>query len=555
MLRELKISNLALISELHIEFGSGLSVLTGETGAGKSIILQSINLLYGEQAARSWVRTGADSAVIEALCECQEGSPVRSLLAEHDFGTDEIVILKRVVSAKGSSRYYINNSMATGRIVSEVAENLICVASQHDHQQLLAPAFQLDLVDAFGDLLGGRQELAATHDRWSACLNEFKELQTKENDKEQHRDFLAFQCREIEDAAIEIGEEDRLEQEKVLLRSGEELSRLGGSSYELLGGQVSEAVSEVRNNLDRMASLDNSLAGLAEDAASAGYLLEETLHQLRSYLDNIPSDPEQLDTVTARIDLLQKMKRKYGPSLEEVLAFADQAAQELKELADMDQRLGNLAAELANLEKDLIEKARNLSRARKEAAAKLGEAVQQELQMLCLENSRFAIDFGEDVELMLENMTRKGWDNPEFIFSANQGEELKPIAKVASGGELSRLMLALKCILARHDQVETVIFDEIDAGISGKTAEAVARKIRELSGHHQVVCITHLPQIAAAAGEHFTVAKKVADARTHTSISLLSDETRIDELARMLDGDSVTAKTRAYAGELIEKNR
>ena len=555
MLRELRISNLALITELNIEFGPAFTVLTGETGAGKSIILQSINLLYGE-SARSWVRSGADSAVVEALFECAPDHPLNTLLHEQGWDGEGQIVLKRVVSATGNSRYYVNGGLATGKTVGELAENLVSIASQHDHQQLLSRAFHLDFLDAFAALRPQRQALGELYDRWSGLRERCQLLRQRERDKEQRRDFLSFQCREIEEAAPAADEEQRLELEKQRLRATADLARLGGSSQELLTERVSDALAEIRRNLQQMSGFDPSLANLAESVAEQSFQLEDAAQQLRTYLDELSDDPGRLDEVTARIDTLQKLKRKYGATLEEVLQYGRQAAAELLELEELDRELAGLEQELAKLEGELVAAASALSARRKTAAKELAAAVAQELAALCLEKASFAVDFGaSEAGGTLAALTRRGWDQPEFLFTANRGELLKPLAKVASGGELSRLMLALKCLLARHDRVETVIFDEIDAGISGQTAEAVAGKIRELAGHHQVICITHLPQIAAAADAHFTVAKEEVGARTRTTISLLQAEEKVGELARMLDGVAATAKTRAYAAELLGKKR
>lgn len=555
MLSELRITNLALISELQIQFGPTLTVLTGETGAGKSIILQSINLLYGEPA-KSWVRSGAESAVVEALFDCGPDNPVRAWLLEQGLDGDGPIILKRIVAATGNSRYYINGGLATGRMVGEAAENLISIASQHDHQQLLSRAFQLDFLDDFGDLQERRCLLGALYDRWTEVRQRLEELRRREQDKEQRRDFLSYQCQEISEAGLIEGEDEQLEQEKQRLRSFGDLARLGGAGYERMSGQMLDDLAAVRRNLEQMAALDTAVAELAEEVAGQTYQLEEAARRLRTYLDDLTADPARLDEVTGRIDLLQKLKRKYGAGLAEVMAFGREAAEELGRLEQMDQELAGLTAELTGLEEELTAAGQELSAARRRVAGQLAGAVGGELKALCLEKAIFAVDFsGSEGEPDLKNMGRKGWDQPEFTFSANLGEPLKPLAKVASGGELSRLMLALKGLLAGHDRVETVIFDEIDAGISGQTAEAVARKIRELATHHQVICITHLPQIAAAAAEHFTVSKSLVDERTRTVIDRLHSAQRAGELARMLDGDSATARTLAYAEELLGKNR
>jgi DNA repair protein RecN (Recombination protein N) len=309
----------------------------------------------------------------------------------------------------------------------------------------------------------------------------------------------------------------------------------------------------VRKNLTQMAAFDQTLAGLAEEVAGNCFQLEDHVQTIRNYVQTLASDPARLDVVTARLDLLQRLKRKYGGELDAVLAFGREAKQELAEIEALDERLASLEKEVAQNEAALAEAAALLSKGRQVAAQELAGKIRASLAALCFEQAVFEICFKGEQSEELGTISRLGWDRPEFMFSANQGEEPKPLAKVASGGELSRLMLALKTILAQKDQVDTVIFDEIDAGISGKAAEAVARKIRELAGHHQVFCITHLPQIASLADEHFLVQKSVVDARTKTTITPLALETREQELARMLDGDSVSEQTLAYVRTLMER--
>jgi len=555
MLRELRIINLALIEELHLTIDSGLSVLTGETGAGKSIILQAIHLLAGGRAAAGWVRTGAEVATVEALFELSgQHDELRSQLSEMGIEVDDDLIIRRQIEAKGKSRYYLNGALATAAAVGEAMEGLLSVASQHDHQRLLVPRYHLDFIDAVGALGTARQAMAAAYETWLAAKAEYDGLRDQEQDKEQRRDFLTFQCQEIGEAALVVGEDEKLAVERDRLKSSDELSRLSQLSHEALGEEVVPQLAMVRKHLEQMATLDQSVAPLADEVAGASYQLEESLLGLSRYLDTIPNDPERLDEVTARIDLLQRLKRKYGPTLEEVVAFGEQAQQELERLESMEAQLVVLGQQVAACEVVLREKATQLGAARREVATGLEAKVREELASLCFEQAEFAVHF-HDTSHDLDHITRLGWDRPEFVFSANPGEPLKPVAKIASGGELSRLLLALKCLLAKQDQVETVIFDEIDAGISGKAAEAVARKIKELADHHQVLCITHLPPIAAAAHAHFLVAKSVRNERTQTSVTSLTAEQRVDELARMLAGDSVTEKTLAFVRELLSRNQ
>ncbi|MBU1405245.1 MAG: DNA repair protein RecN [Proteobacteria bacterium] len=553
MLKELIITNLALIEKLHVSFAEGLTVLTGETGAGKSIILQAIHLLGGGKAAAAWIRSGAETATVEALFELNpRHGIIQEKLAEMGFEPEPELVVKRVVSLKGASRYFMNGSLATAKAVGEVMENLLSVASQHDHQQLLQPRSHLDCIDAVGGLWPQRLAVSRRYDKWVAARELYQALAAKERDKEQRRDFLGFQVKEIEEAAASPGEDAALVLERDRLRASDDLIGLGKKSWHLLAEAVNTPLSVARKNLAQMAAFDPSLAALAEEVAGNCFQLEDHVQAIRNYVETLASDPARLDAVTARLDLLQRLKRKYGGELDAVIACGREAKQELAELEALDERLACLEKEMRHNETALAEASALLSEGRQAAALELAGKIRAALAALCFEQAVFEIFF-KDPDRELGSISRLGWDRPEFMFSANQGEEPKPLAKVASGGELSRLMLALKTLLAQKDQVDTVIFDEIDAGISGKAAEAVARKIRELSGHHQVFCITHLPQIASLADEHFLVQKAVVDARTKTTIIPLSLEKREQELARMLDGDSVSEQTLAYVRTLMER--
>ncbi len=555
MLRELNITNLALVSELHIEFSSGLVVLTGETGAGKSIILQAIHLLTGGKAAGSWVRTGAGQAVVEALFDVAPNHEIRTKLEDSGFACENDIIIKRILSAKGRSRFYINGSLATARLTGEICSDMVSVAGQHDHQQLLAPRYHLDFIDTVGDLHPLRRKITDIYALRRQKQERLENLQARERDREQKRDFLKFQTEEISRAQLVAGEDARLIEEKDRLKSSDELNSLGRKSYGLLHDTTTNSLAQVRKNLEQMAILDKSVAGLSEEIAGLSYQLDDQLPALRDYLDRIPSDPARLDIICNRIDQLQQLKRKYGPELDDVIVYGRQAEAELAELDGLEQNLEELNTELDRLDRKLLQKTEELSLKRKKIAHNVCRRLTGELKKLSLEHAAFIINFINDDEPPLKRLTALGIDRPEFFFSANPGEPPKPLAGVASGGELSRLMLALKCLPAGEDQVETIIFDEIDAGISGKAAESVARKIRELAGHHQVLCITHLPQIASGADEHFQVTKSVAEQRTTTSISRLDDDKIHLEIARMLDGDSATDKTLAYARELLSRNK
>jgi DNA repair protein RecN (Recombination protein N) len=564
MLREIKINNLALIESLHLVFNahktgrteSSLAVLTGETGAGKSIILQALNLLSACKASNTWIRTGADSASVEAFFEIHPDKKILlAALLEKGFEVDGFLILKRIISRKGRSRYFINDSMATAALVEFVCENLFSVASQHEHQLLLNPRNHLDLIDSAGDLWSRRLKFGELFSHWSDLKLQQKKLKQQEQDRVQRSDLLTFQLNEINESNICDAEDEQLAAEKKTLKSSDTLMELGRISYEILSDTVTSGIGQVRKNLEQMAQYDQTVQEISERITNNSYEIEDLTRQIHQYQQEIPRDPVRLEEIEVRIDLLQKLKRKYGGPqtlLSEITKYAETAEQELNELENMDQCLADTGKELASIEKELTAKADFLSEARIKTAVRLEKAISKELSTLSFTTADFKVLF-DPAEKVLEELSPSGWDRIEFMFSANQGEPVKPLAKIASGGELSRLLLGLKCILARRDHVETVIFDEVDAGIGGQAAEDIANKIKQLSDHHQVLCITHLPQIASKADEHFKVTKLLQNKRTLTEINLLDDADRVPELARMLAGDSVTDETVAFAKGLLAK--
>lgn len=557
MLCELRVKNLALIEVLELGFDQGetggLVVMTGETGAGKSIMLRAIHLLSGGRASSDWIRSGADSCEVEALFEI---NPRHHLLLqkleEGGFGSESSLVIKRIMISSGRSRFYVNGSLATAKIVSELTTELLSVASQHDHQQLLQPGLHLDYLDTLGDLWSDRQLLGAIHKSWQEKKTALDELRQQEQEKEQRQDFLRFQLSEIREAALQPGEDELLVAEKKKLKNAETLISLSQATYRLLSHDLMDNLTTLRQNLAQLAAIDPGIVKLSEDISGYSFLAEDYVHELKEYRESLQNDPYRQDQVAERLDLIQQLKRKYGVSVEDILDFAEQGEIELEHLDNMDKEIAALDKELTALEQDMCEKAKLLSEKRRKTAATLQTAMIRELSSLAFNQAAFQMVW-KDVEQLPETMRPSGWERGEFFFSANPGEPARPLAKIASGGELSRLMLAMKCLLARKDMVETVIFDEVDAGIGGEAAEAVARKIQELSAHHQVFCITHLPQIAARGTLHFQVSKKVGDGRTQSAVVRLSSESRVQELVRMLAGDSATEQTQAWAEELLVK--
>ncbi len=559
MLHELRVQNLALIDSLCLDVGEqdgGLIVLTGETGAGKSIILQAIHLLGGGRSSASWVRNESEQAWIEAIFEIEpQHRALLSLMEEHELLNGSTCIVRRVITSKGRSKIYINDQLVTARVAGDLADGLVNIASQHDNQQLLQVRRHIDFVDSYGELWEMRDTFTGLFQKWQQLSSELRQLLEKEQGKEQQKDFLLFQLEEIESIKPVPGEEEQLQEERSLLHSSAKLVEIGKKAQQLFSGTVLERLAEIRKLMEQLAEMDPTVESLAERGSTVCYEIEDIEQELARYSGAIPTDLSRLDVINERLAALKQLQRKYGTTLEEVVAFGEKIKQEIATLESLGEQIQVVELQLEKISTKALLKATELSHARKEAAQKMELAMEKELASLSFNQAVFQVTVGAPEGLGLEGIQSTGLDTVEFLFSANPGEPAKSLAKIASGGELSRLMLAMKCILARRDQVDTVIFDEVDAGISGQAAEAVAEKIGELSQHHQVICITHLPQIAAGADLHFKIEKKVEQGRTATELMKLSTGERVEELARMLAGQEPTSQTMAYAKELIERKQ
>lgn len=548
MLCELHIKNLAIIKDLSLVFGGGFSILTGETGAGKSIILQSLNLLSGGKGNGGVVRSGTSQAVIEAVFEPPTHSPILAILQEGGFEDEEELIIKRIISANGRSRFYINGSLANAKTARKISANLISIASQHDHQQLLNPKHHLEFVDTVGNHHDDAKAYQTIYTKWLKLKQELASLTENMREREQRREFLLYQVKEISDCLLEPNEDVTLNEEKSALRSSTENQQLAAKSLDLLYA-ANQNLLKTRTNLEQIASRDHNATELSEAIAEQSYLLEEHFSDLRTYADHIPHDPARLEEITERISIISDLKRKYGATITDILDFAGKAQQELLVIENSDETQDILQTEIAKLHTELRATGQDLSGKRQKTCAILTRQMNAELASLCLKNGHF------DIQITQTAPTLTGCEDLEFLFSANHGEEVKPLREVASGGELSRLLLGLKCILAQNDYVQTIIFDEIDSGISGEAAESVALKIEQLANHHQVICISHLVQIASLAHAHFHVTKEITDNRTNTTITLLDKKQTIESLAQMLDGTSVSDSTRKYVQKLVDRKK
>ncbi len=559
MIHELRVQNLALIDSLRFDISdceNGLVVLTGETGAGKSIILQAIHLLGGGRSSVSWIRSDCDQAWIEAYFEMDpKNRPLAALLREHDLQDGTSCIVRRVISEKGRSKLYVNDQLVTSRIAGELADNLLNISSQHDNQQLLQVRRHLDYVDTYGELWEMRDQFSRLFRQWQKLSSELRQLLEKEQGKEQQKEFLLYQLEEIESVVPVPGEDEDLVLERDLLNSSAQLVTLAGKAQKIFSGTVQERLDELRKVAEKLAELDPGVQSLAERVGSSCYEIIDIEQELEKYRQAIPTDLSRLEAINERLAALKQLQRKYGSTVEEVIAFSEELKKEIKVLEGIEEQVKEVEDEIEVVSTKALLKATELSHARKETALKMELAMERELASLSFNQAIFKVDIGEPEGLGMDGIQGSGKDTVEFLFSANPGEPPRSLVKIASGGELSRLTLAMKCILARRDQVDTVIFDEVDSGISGQAAEAVAEKITELAAHHQVVCITHLPQIAAGADLHFKIEKKVEGERTVTRLTKLDQNEKIHELARMLAGQEATDKTRAYARELVERRR
>ncbi|MFA0742886.1 MAG: hypothetical protein DFNUSKGM_003019 [Candidatus Fervidibacter sacchari] len=565
MLTELLIRNLAIIDEVQVPFQPGFNVLTGETGAGKSIIIHAINFLVGGRGDIDLIRTGAETLLVEAVFDLTNCPQVKTVLEEVGIETeDDTLILSRELSRAGKSRCRINGRAATIAMLKQIGKSLIDIHGQHEHQSLLDPTNHLCFLDAFGG-----EELAALKERYYSLYRqlmqverELAELQQSERERMQRLDLLRYQAEEIDRANLREGEEEDLLQERQLLVNAERISERVSYAVRCLTGErgVLDSLGEAMQSLKEIASLDPNLQSWHDALSQAFDTIQEVGFELERYASRIEFDPERLEEVESRLDLLKRLKRKYGDSISAILQYRQQIEQELQRLETSEERLETLQREREQLRKELAETAMALSEARQEIARQLERTVQNHLKALMMERARFkvAIDRLPDPNgLQLPEGTfafgRDGVDQVEFLISTNPGEPLKPLAKIASGGEISRTMLALKASLQRTHEIPVLVFDEIDVGIGGKTAEAVGEKLREVSRYAQVLCVTHLPQIAALADWHLQVEKITEGKRTRVIVTPLEYEERVKELARMLSGRQITQASLQHAQELLQR--
>lgn len=554
MLSELRIKNLAIIDEVSLTFSKGFNVLTGETGAGKSIILNAVHLLMGGRAGEELIRSSEEEAIVEALFDLSENRGVRERLGERsgrNEGQKEIseCLIRRIISRSGRGRAFLNDTLTTLGTLSEMGEMLISLCGQHEHQSLQRVETHIDLLDEFGGLIPLREEYQENFQNLLTLLREIERVRGEKERGAKEEELMTFQLKEIEGARLQKGEEESLREERRLLTHARKLTDFVTRSLEGLQeeeGSAMERIQTVLRQAQELIAIDPSLSEVMKPLESVSIQLEEVVLMLRNYIRRIEANPLRLEEVESRLDEIDRLKRKYGPTVEDILAFKEKLESSLSAFSSHEERLSHLEGIRESLQGEVMALAHKLSYERKKVASELKRAVERELGFLGMKKTTFEIRIEEDA------LSPKGKDRIEFMISPNVGEEVKPLAKIASGGELSRMILVMKKILARVGGRQVLIFDEVDSGIGGAIAEVVGRSLKDLSRHHQVICVTHLPQIACFADAHFSVRKRVKGNRTITVVEQLEKEAVVDEIARMLGGVKVTEKTKAHAREMIQ---
>jgi DNA repair protein RecN (Recombination protein N) len=565
MLTCLRIRDLAIIDSLDVELGPGLNVVTGETGAGKSIMVDALELVLGAKGKSELVRTGAAQAEVEALFDIGEDPELKARLSELGVELDESeVVIRRVLFANGRTRAFVNGRLASAQQLAALVRGLADISSQHEHHTLSNPTTHLGYLDAFAHLGAQREATGRSYAVVKRAHDALREFETRLGDRAQREDLLRYQIREIEEVSPRAGEEVELGEQRDRLKHADTLMRLSGDAAETLyerDGSVSEALAQVALSVLEAAQLDTSLIELAHQLEGARTQLEEAARELGRYTRSIHADPEALTGVEERLHALHRLKRKYGGTLEAVIEHLTKSRGELSALTDHEGTSETMRAEYERALQAAAKCARALSADRKRAAGKLAAAISKELASLGMGGARIEVDVSPlegrsgEIEVDGARLSALGVDRAEFLIAPNKGEVARPLMRIASGGELSRAMLAIKRVLAGIGPAGMYVFDEVDSGVGGAVAEVIGRKIRDVAEHRQVLCITHLPQIAVFADHHYKVEKAVIGERTQSSVRKLSRKEQEEEIARMLGGLRITAKTRAAAAEMLKDAR
>ncbi len=563
MLRELSIKNFAIIDDLNIRFDEGLTILSGETGAGKSIIVNAVNLLLGSRASSKMIRDGCDAAELFACFDVPETSKAAQIMAESGHDPSQGFLVRRIIAENDRHRIYINDRMATMQTLANITADLASISGQHAHQGLLKEETHLPILDRYGNLLSIVQKVTESHGKLLPLIKTLDEKKAKKESLEKEMDLLLYQAREIDEVDAGPNEDEALEQERMRLKNAETLKHSVYSAVESLhgaDGAVIERLGQVRKDMEKAATMDNALSPQVQELSDHLFGLEDIVHSLRAYLGTLETESDRLVSVEARLDSINRLKRKYGGTLEAIRERRDEIQLRISDIDNLDDDIALLESHVREVYDDLAGRVRSLSHRRKEVAADFAEAVEKELAGLKMAGTRFCVDFSQSsassrtspwLRVDGQVLTGTGIDHAVFMIAPNVGESMKALSSIASGGELSRVVLALKAILAETDAVGTIVFDEVDAGIGGAVADLVGKKLDTLSRKHQLICITHLPQIARFGDHHYQIEKKVVGGRTTTTIRPMDQEERIEEIARMLGGEEITQTAMEHARSLV----
>lgn len=539
MLSHISIKNFAIIENVEIDFHEGLNIITGETGAGKSIVIEAVSLALGSRADTAFVRSGTDKAIVQ-LAGTHRG---------------EEYVITREVSAAGKNLCKINGEIVTLNHLNLLCKKLADIHGQYDHQSLLNPDYHIKLIDLYKkeDILPAKQQVAAVFQQYREISSKLKNLIADAAENQRQHDFMEFELKEIKSADLKPGEDDILEEEIALLQNSEHIYENLAGAYELSNSEEFSALGNLKKAVDMIGNINEyskELSEIHQQMADTYYVFEELCSQIRDLRDRTVFSPEDLDRSISRMELLNSLKRKYNTSIEGLISYGNELEEKLDQVENLDIRKEELTSLQKKCEKDLKAACKKLSKLRKDAAKELQEKILFELAELNFKDAKLSIDFKENPDF-----TDNGTDIVEFMISSNKGEKLKPLSKIASGGEMSRIMLAFKKIIGDYDEIPTMIFDEIDTGISGITASIVGKKLKQIAEHHQIICITHLPQIAAFGSYNYKIAKESDDSSTYTTVFQLREDEKVMEIARLLGGINITETTLQSAKELIEASR
>jgi len=565
MLKSFEVKDYALIEHISVEFGSGLNIITGETGAGKSILIDAMSLLLGERASTEVVRKGAQKSFVEGIFYVKANKKVKSLLEENDIDFSDELIIRREISLKGSNRCFINDTPINLNLVKDVGNLLVDLHGQHEHQSLLRTETHIDYLDEFGDYQDILQKYKKIYSELLEKENELKEFRDRENSIKEKKDFYSFQIKEIDNVSPQEDEDDKLIEELKILENSEKLSEISSEIYRLLyesDSSIQSALAKVKSLLQKLNDIDKSFTDVLNESESALAQVQDISNYVRSYNSKINLDQEVVEGKRERLGVINLLKKKYGGSVKSILGYRKKIGEEFELAENFSEKINELSKNIFKLRNNAGSLAKSLSKKREQAAKLVKEGIEETLKELGIQEPQFKTqivneksekDSGVHFDEKYFKATSKGIDEVEFFISTNPGEDLKPLAKVASGGEVSRIMLSLKSTLAKNDKLPLLIFDEIDVGVSGRIAQKVGKTLKNLSGYHQVISITHLPQIASLADHHFSIEKIAQNERVISSIKKLPQSERITEIARLLSGEKITEASLKSARELINQ--